>query len=184
MKAIGRLPVILILTKLLLFYIIPVTYCQATKEIKEPEKSKIKSFSLKKGCLIKKDFKTLGYVKKVEVQALKLTDVLTGATVSGIQLKPGGRPEKAAFLDADEVDGFLRSGKYLLNSLKPAKNYVEYEFTSRHGFQAGVHQNKEEFSYFLKLERYDNDSYVFLDQDDFEQLIEMVENAKVKKEDK
>lgn len=192
MKAIGRFPATLLLAKMLLFSITPVfTVGQATKEVKATSeikessgKSKIESFSVRKGCLIKKDFKTLGYVKRVEVQVLKLTDVLTGTSVSGIRIKSGGHADRSCYLDADEVDGFLTSGKFLLNSLKPSNKYVEYQYTSRDGFQAGVHQNKEEFSYFLRLEKHDNDSYVFLDKDDFEWLIEMVESAKIKKEDK
>jgi len=157
------------------------TYAQASKETKEiQEKSKIENFSLKKGSLIKKDFATLGYIKKVEVQTLKLTDVLSGVTVSGIKLKTSGHFEKTCFLDADEIEGFVKSGKYLLKSLKPSDNYVEYQFTSRDGFQAGACQHKNEWSYFLKMEKSDNDSYIFLEQEDFEKLVAMVAKAKVK----
>jgi hypothetical protein len=83
-------------------------------------------------------------------------------------------------LDVDEVDGLLKCGKYLLESLKNAENYVEYQFTSRDGFQAGAYQDKTDWRYFLKLEKYDSDSYVFLDRDEFEKLIEMISNAKGK----
>src|SRR5690242_4249731 len=67
----------------LLILIPAITYSQASKEPKESqEKSKIETFSLKTGSLIKKDFATLGYVKKVEVQTLKLSDVLMGTAIS------------------------------------------------------------------------------------------------------
>jgi hypothetical protein len=182
MKANCRFPYMNTFAKLLCFFLLPFfTQAQNTKETKQiQEKSKIENFSLKKGILIKKDFAMLGTVKKIEVQALKLTDVITGVTISGIKLKTSGHSERVCFLDADEVDGFLKSGKYLLKSLKPSDNYVEYQFTSRDGFQTGACQKKDERSYYLKLEKQDNDSYVFLEEADFERLINMVAKAKVK----
>ena len=182
MKANCRIPYMNTITKVLFFLILPAfTWAQASKETKEiQEKSKIEKFSLKKGSLIKKDFASLGFVRKIEVQALKLTDVVTGYTVSGIKFKTSGHSEKICFLDADEVDGFVKSGKYLLKSLKPTDNYVEYQFTSRDGFQAGACQNKDERSYYLKMEKRDNDSYIFLEEADFERLINMVVKAKIK----
>src|SRR5688500_14886431 len=107
MKSRCRIPYINAFTKVLFFLLLPAfSWAQASNGAKEIlENSKIESFSLKKGSLIKKDFATLGFVRKIEVQTLKLTDVVTGNTVSGIKLKTSGHSEKICFLDADEVDG-------------------------------------------------------------------------------
>jgi hypothetical protein len=92
---------------------------QSPKTIKEPsEKSKIESFSLKTGSLIRKEFTMIGSVKRVEIKKLVLTDVLTNSSLSGVKLetaisKTYGSTTEACFLDADEVDAFIKSAKYL-----------------------------------------------------------------------
>lgn len=160
-------------------------FSQATKQPQEPqEKSKIETFALKTGSLFKKEFTDLGTVKRVEVQKLTITDVLTNAAMTGVHLKTTiqksyGSATASCFLDTDEIDGFLKSAKFL--EALPAANdsYQEYQFTSRDGFQAGAYSDKKAgWKYFLKLERFDSDSYVFLDKDDFKKLSDMVSGLK------
>jgi len=161
---------------------------QGAKEVKEvSEKSKIENFSLKTGSLIKKDFLEIGTVKGVEVQIVILSDILANTKLSGIKLmasvyKSYGSSDKSCFLDVDEVEAFVKSGKYLSESLnEKADNYIEYQFTSRDGFQAGAYSDKKDsWKYYLKLEKYDSDSYVFMNKDDFQKLIELVNSAKAK----
>lgn len=149
------------------------------------ERSKIEAFSLKTGSLIKKEFRSIGMSKKVEVKALTITDILSNVTINGVKLeteisKSYGSVSKSAFLDADEIDAFIKSSKHLTESIgTPGDYYTEFQFTSRDGFQAGCYSDKKDgWKYFLKLVKYDNDSYVFLTNEDFQKLIDLVEKCK------
>jgi hypothetical protein len=165
------------------------SYCQESKNVQEShEKSKVETFSLKTGSLIKKEFIEVGTIKKVEIKSLKITDMLAKTSISGIKLetdiyKSYGNTTKSCFLDSDEIDGFIKSGKLLIEALATGNttNYTEFQFTSRDGFQAGAFSNdKGNWSFFLKLEKFDSDSYVFLNKEEFEKILSTVEDAKAK----
>ena len=89
---------------------------------------------------------------------------------------------KAAILDVDEIDGLIKSIKIMQEKIFPstATNYTEVNFKSRGGFEAGCYWSKGNWSTYLKLEKYDKDSYVFLNKDDFPQLLTLLEQAKTK----
>lgn len=154
---------------------------------KAGERSKVESFSLKTGSLIKKVFFDIGTAKGIEIKVLHLTDLLSNIKLSGIKLetsvtKSYGSTEKSCFLDFDEIDALLKSAKLLIESLKSSEDvYSEYLFTSRDGFQAGAFSDRKEgWSYFLKLERYDNDSYIFMNKSDFQKMMDLISQAKSK----
>lgn len=165
-----------------------ITYSQTSQQNQlNSEKSKLETFSLKTGSLIKKEFQDVGTVKKVEIQYLKITDILSKTNVTGIKLettvsKSYGVSTVSCFLDLDEVDAFVKSGKLLIESLAGGQpqEYTEFQFTSRDGFQAGAYTSEGEWKYFLKLKRYDSDSYIFLTKNDFTEIIKTIESAKIK----
>lgn len=171
-----------------LFFVPLISFSQTTEKKNDQTKSKLEVFSLKTGSLIKKEFIDIGEVKKVEIKNLIITDLLTKTEVKGIKMetsvyKSYGSTTKSCFLDADEIDGFIKSGKLLLQELATSKtdNYTEYQFTSRDGFQSGAYiSDKKEWKYFLKLDEYDSDSYVWLSKDDFEKMMNAIESAKAK----
>lgn len=164
------------------------TLAQTAEKKSETSQSKVETFSLKTGSLIKKEFVDIETIKKVQIQNLTITDLLTKTEVKGIKLetsvyKSYGSATKSCFLDADEIDGFIKSGRLLLQELATSKtdNYIEYQFTSRDGFQSGAYINeKKEWKYFLRLDKYDSDTYVWLVRDDFERIVNAIENAKSK----
>lgn len=174
------------------FAIVVVACSQTQKDIKEvtpvkdvPEKSKIETFSLKTGSLFKKEFINIGKAKQVEVSKLILTNISTNSSITGVKLetyvtKTYGGSTKSCFLDADEIEAFLKAAKYLAElSPSTSGNYIELQFTSRDGFQAGAYFDKKyNWKYFLKLERYDGDSYVFLERADFQKLHDLLATFK------
>jgi predicted hydrolase (HD superfamily) len=85
---------------------------------------------------------------------------------------------KLALLDADEVDGLIKSIQILQEKMIASTpvNYTEVEYFSRSGFQAGgfYEQKKKAWSAFVKLEKYDSKSYVFIDNDDLTQLLTLM----------
>lgn len=170
---------------LLMLFVFTSAYSQV-KPPEKTEKSKLETFTLKTGSLIKKDFITIGTAGKVEVTVLKLSDLVASSNISGIKLetsiyKSYGSSTKSCFLDSDEIDGLVKSGNLLLSTLNQSTDtYTEYVFTSRDGFQAGAYQSKKEWKYFLKLEKYDSDSNVWLEKQDFQKLIDLLTEAKAK----
>jgi hypothetical protein len=88
--------------------------------------------------------------------------------------------DKVTFLDADEVDGLIKSLSILktriLNSTRD--NYTEIVFRSRSGFEAGGYFSDNKWTTFVKLERFDKDSYVFMKPEDFESLFALLQQAK------
>ncbi|MFN8291603.1 MAG: hypothetical protein U0U70_15205 [Chitinophagaceae bacterium] len=166
-------------------FVSSITICQ-TKPADKTEKSKLETFTLKTGSLIKKEFLPVGSAGKVEVSVLKLSDLVANTTISGIRFETSvqrsyGSSSKYCFLDSDEIDGLIKSGNLLLSSLnQPAETYTEYQFTSRDGFQAGAFLSKKQWSYFLKLDKYDSDSNVWLEREDFQKLIDLLGQAKAK----
>lgn len=150
------------------------------------EKSKLETITLKTGALLKKEFIEAGTAGRVTVSILKITDFSTNTTTSGIKLeatvvKSYGADTKSCFLDADEIDGLIKSGNHLLTNLTElGDNYTEYIFKSRDGFQAGAFQSKKEWKYFIQLDKYDRDSNVYMSKEDFKKLIDLITEAKGK----
>ncbi len=160
-----------------------VSFCQA-KKVDDGAKSKTELFTEKSGSMIKKEFIDLEKIGPVKFQILKLTDVLTNVTTSGLRLEgPGRSSSKTAFLDADEVDGLIKSIAYInasvLNTAPPA-NDVEYNFRARSGFAAGVFNYENKWNAYLKLERYDSDSQYSFSLENFVKIKALLESAKSK----
>jgi hypothetical protein len=154
---------------------------------KERELSNIEKFSAKSGTLIEKKFIDIGSVKSVKVRVLRLTDLVSNARMSGVRLEYEhsgrlGSDTKIAFLDPDEVDGLLKSIDVLKSKvfISNPDSYTEVEFNSRGGFEAGGFFSKGEWATFLKLERFDRDSFVFLKPEDFDVLKDLLQQAKAK----
>jgi hypothetical protein len=150
-------------------------------------KSKIELFSMKTGNLIKKEFTKLNSTRKVVLEILKISDVMNNTTIDGIKFnttiitKNNSTETKSNYLDADEVDAFVKSAKFLLNSLNaPGDNYTEYQFVSRGGLMAGVYSSKSGWNYYLKLNQDDSDSFAFVSKEDFQEITHTVEQAKNK----
>jgi hypothetical protein len=147
------------------------------KQAAEREQSNIEKFSEKSGTLFERKFIDVGVVKSVKVQVMIITDMMSSAKISGVrfELEKAGqysRSTKIAFLDKDEVDGLIKSLALLKSSVLTSTrdSYTEVEFKSRSGFSAGAT--------FMKLERFDSDSYAFLKPEDFDALTTLLQQAK------
>ena len=95
--------------------------------------------------------------------------------------KTGTINTKDAVIVADEVNGLIKSIKSIQQRMFPstATNYIEVSFKSRGGFDAGCFWSKGSWSTYLKLEKYDKNSYVFLGKDDFPMLLGLLSKQKL-----
>ncbi|MBI9052457.1 MAG: hypothetical protein JEY96_01485 [Bacteroidales bacterium] len=176
-----------------LIFIIPLALmscygiCQELEQ-KSESRSKTEEFYSKEGSLFEKEFIPVGIVgPSFSIRVMKITDLITEETQSGIRLQylhkgKYSNSTKSATIDSDELDGFIKSIKILKEKvfISMPSNYKEVTFISRSGFQAGCFWSsvKKEWKTYVKLEKYDSDSYVWLKISDFDELLLYLEKAK------
>jgi hypothetical protein len=154
---------------------------------KAKDESNAEKFSARAGSLIQKEFIDIATLKKCLIQVAKFTDLIAGQKSSAIRFEFEYRgyntvDTKIAMLDEDEIDGLVKSIQLIIEKVLPSKatNYTEVNFLSRSGFSAGCFSKKDSWTTYLKLERYDSNSYVFMEKDDLTQLLSILNQAKTK----
>ena len=154
-------------------------------DTKEKELSNAEKFSSKAGTLIQKQFIDVGTINKAEVKVIHYTDLISNETVSSVRFEyevasSYSTDPKIASLDADEIDGLIKSIRMMQEKVfaMTPTNYTEVTYRSRGGFEAGCYWSKGDWATYLKLEKYDGKSYVFLKKDDFLVLLALLEKAK------
>ena len=164
------------------------TFAQQPKE-KEKEQSSAEKFSDRSGTLIQKEFTDIGDIKKCKIQVAQFTDLISGQKSNAVRFEYEYRGStsyssdtKLALLDADEIDGLIKSTKIIQEKVFPKvpTNYSEVSFRSRSGFEAGCFTSKNNCATYMKLERYDSNSDVFMDKEDMTKLLTLLEQAKAK----
>lgn len=156
--------------------------------------SKTDAFSAKTGTLIQRELQKVGSVKvkygeNMNVEILSVTDLVTKENSKAIRLSALvttslSRDTKAGSLDTDEVEAALKS----LNLIKTAtatpspENYTEIKFMSRGELLIGCYSGKpgKEWTLFVKMDRFDSNSYVYIDKDNIDSLIGVLTEAKSK----
>ena len=173
---------------LLLTFLAAITlnsYAQSTT--KEKDQSNAEIFSAKSGTLMQKEFLALSNIKNCKIEVLHFTDLITSSKQSGLKFSMDvvssySTDTKTAMLDADEIDGLMKSIKLIQEKVlitSPA-TYTEVNYRSRSGFEAGCFTSKGSWSCFLKLEKYDSKSYVWINTEDLANLYSILEQAKTK----
>lgn len=162
------------------------TFAQQSK-VKEQETSNAEKFSERSGSLIQKEFIDIGDIKKCDLKVIHYTDLVGGQKTSALKFEYDYKSSyssdtKAAVLDADEIDGLIKSIKIIQEKIFPSvpATYTEVSFRSRSGFESGCFSKKDTWSAYMKLERFDSNSYVFMDKEDLGKLLTLLEQAKTK----
>jgi hypothetical protein len=160
-----------------------------SQEKVEKQTTQAEQFSATAGTLIEKQFIDIGKVKGVTVQVMKFKDLNNGTSKSALRFEYVYRSSyssdnKISTLDLDEIDGLIKSITNLKTSVFSSTRdvYTEVTFTSRTGFKAGAYYDvdKAKWVTFVKLEKFDSNSQVFLTTEDFATLLTLVEQAKTK----
>lgn len=156
-------------------------------KVKEQAKSNAEKFSERSGSLIQKEFFEIGEIKKCELKVIHYKDLISNQKTSALKFEYEYKSSyssdtKTALLDADEIDGLIKSIKIIQESIFPStpSDYTEVSFRSRSGFEAGCYSKKDSWSAYMKLESYDSNSYVFMDKEDLIKLLIILEQAKAK----
>jgi hypothetical protein len=179
--------------KVILILIIIAPFYSACSQTVKPDtdpkeqKSKAELFSNKSGSLIQKQFMDVGFLGGCLIQIAQFTDLIGGETTKAVRFEYAysgtySSDTKIGMLDIDEVDALIKSLNIIKDKIIPTtpKAYTEIQYRSRGGFQAGCFYSKKEWSTFLKLERFDEKSYVFMKDGDIIQLLSILNDAKAK----
>jgi hypothetical protein len=151
------------------------------------EISNIEKFNSRSGTIFKKEFINIGKIKNCDIQVYKTHDLISKEKRSGVRFEFEYRSSvsndtKIAVLDGDEIDGLIKAIEIIKSDILTTKseNYTEVTFKSRSGFEAGCFNSNEStnWSAYIKLEKYDNRSMVFLKNSELEDLIPILQNAK------
>jgi len=171
---------------ILLLVLLSFNFGYGQANTKEQELSKAVKFSSKSGTLIKKEFINVGTLKDVKIQVIHYTDLISNTSVDALRFEHEvvgsySSDTKVALLDTDEIDGLIKSIKMMQEKVftSTPKYYTEVTYKSRGGFEAGCFwSSKGKWSTYLKLEKFDDKSYVFLKQSDFPELLKLLNKAK------
>lgn len=154
---------------------------------KASELSNAEKFSERSGTLIQKVFVEIGTLKKCEMKVINYTDLISATKTTALKFEyvvAGSYTSdtKMAVLDADEIDGLMKSIKIMQEKVMVTTPdlYTEVSFKARGGFEAGCFVSKGTWSTYLKLEKFDGKSYVFLEKEDLATLYSLLEQAKLK----
>ena len=160
-------------------------YAQAPA--KEKEQSNAEAFSAKAGTLMQKEFVEIGTIKMTKVQVLYYTDLISNTKTNALKFEHDvvssySTDTKVAILDVDEIDGLMKSIKLMQDKVMVTvpTTYTEVYYRSRGGFEAGCFTSKGAWSCYLKLEKFDSKSYVWLESADLTTLYALLEQAKAK----
>lgn len=170
---------------IILISVLTVNLSYGQTKTTEKELSNAQKFSSKAGTLIQKEFLEVGTIKKALIKVIHYKDLISLDSVSSVKFEyevvgKYSSDTKAASLDADEIDGLIKSMKMMQEKVFIATplNYTEVTYKSRGGFEAGCYWSKGDWSTYLKLEKFDGKSYVFLKKEDFPELLTLLEKAK------
>ncbi len=152
---------------------------------KDAEKSNAEIFSAKAGTLMQKEFVDLNTIKTCKIQIIHFTDIITSTKESGLKFSMDvassySTDTKSAMLDSDEIDGLMKSIKLIQEKVLITNpvTYTEVYFRSRSGFEAGCFTSKGTWSCYMKLEKYDSKSYVWINTEELSNLYSILEQAK------
>ena len=163
------------------------TFAQQVAKTKETGISNAEKFSDRSGSLIEKEYIDIGSLKKFNIQVAKYTDLISGQKSSAVRFEAfytntysKSTDSKIALLDADEIDGLIKSIKIIQDKILPTNptNYTEVAFKSRSGFMAGCFSKENTWDTFIKIDTYDSNSYVFMEKEDLATLLELLTQAK------
>ena len=175
------------LIALTLIFIAKSSFSQINEDMKSI--SNAEKFSAKAGLLIKKEFIDIGAINKAEIKVVHYTDLISNETISSVRFEMEtassySSDTKIATLDSDEVKGLINSIKMMQENVffSTPNNYTEVSYKSRGGFEAGCYWGKDDWKPYLKLEKFDGKSYVFMEQKDFPKLSSLLQEAQNKME--
>ena len=155
------------------------------RKSEEPD-TKYERFSARSGRLMEKTFVPVGSADGMEVSVLKIRDLMKEESFLGLHVTYEQADEYSsetftAVLDDDEYAALCTCLEGLLLNARTAEpeHYTEVVFTARCGFQAGAYWADRLWHPFVRLDRYDDRTSVFMSRRAFADFAEIIDRARM-----
>lgn len=161
----------------------PTAYAQQTLPPLLPEPTNLEEFSARSGIVIEREFTRIGEFANLRVDVVKVTDLMAKVTAQGVRISGATGPDPsrdAAFVDADEIDMFIRAIRLMKTvafSTTP-DSFTDVAYRTRGGIAIGAFYANKRWNPYLRLDRYDPRTSVNIDQNEFESLRDLLTQAK------
>lgn len=179
------------------FLIVGLSCLAQDKDLIQAPKSKLEAFSEKAGAMFKKEYFKIAQLHDLTFEVLTITNLSTNESMQGLLISSKsmvGTTEVTwrAFLDQDEIDGFLKAVTYMSATVMKndfPTNYTEYTFQSRSGFSASIfnitrsYDDKQKWKSSFKLIGKDANLIVNVPVDDFGKIKDAIAFAHTKLSD-
>jgi hypothetical protein len=149
------------------------------------DQSSIEDFSASAGTVIQRELTRLGDVAGLQVDLVKASDLINKASFYGVRLSrnaPTGalREENTAFVDAEEIDRLTKAIDLIKTSAftTAPDNFTDLAYRTRGGFAIGALYANRKWSAFLRLDRYEPKTAVYLDESQLDTLRAYLVKAK------
>jgi len=171
---------------LLIVSVFNTSFAQAQEKDVIPEsKSKAIEFLKADGTFLLKEFYDLQKIKGVECQVLIMKNVVSGSKLGCLRLETQYRSQYSSdnyigTLDADELDACIQSLRYIKDTLLPSvpEVYTEAEYKTNDNVKFGAYFSNNKWTAFVYTKGYTSRSAVFLDVENIDRFIAVMEQAK------
>ncbi len=148
-------------------------------------KSKAVKFMTADGTFLIKEFYDLPQIKGVEFQMLIMTNVVSGKKMGCLRLTTNycdgySNESYIGTLDYDELEACIQSLEYIKNVLLPSAPtvYSEAEYKTNDGVKFGAYYSENKWTAFVYTKDYTSNSAEFLDADNIDSFIAVMQQAK------
>jgi len=151
------------------------------------EENTYNTFIYRVGRVIETNEVKIGTFKQAKAVVKTLTDLTSSEKLSAVLFSKEAQSEygygvQAIPVDAHEFDRFMSSIKLIHNSLNAAdaRDGLELVYRSREGVSFGGSVVDGKVKQYLQLSQYDESSYIYLDNKDYEDFMQLLRACKEK----
>jgi hypothetical protein len=176
-----------ILALLLLYLAVPAL--AQKEEAREPNHSE--ALSNRTGTLLQEEMIYTGGTEKFAIEAIKVTDLLTGES-SRMLLLVHNRPGpimgssriKTAAIEGQEIDDLAKALRYMIDVVFKTSphRYTEVNFKSRSGFEVGAEfdQKRHHWMPYMKFRKGERVDRVYFNYSELAKALDTIELARAK----
>lgn len=149
------------------------SFTSYSQDKNQPQKSNLEKFTEQPGTFSKTEYTSLGKVKTLLIEIVKVNDLINDKNISGIKFSGFNTvSSKMAVIDKDEIKSLVTALDYINEKVYTStipSNTMEYNFYSRGGFSMGVYKNDSDWKGYIQLDKFSS-SLFYLKKEDFKLL--------------
>ena len=181
--------------QLLILAVIFISTASWGQEVQKQEKllSKAEQFSARSGTLIQKEYLKIGKVQhlpSLSIEVVYYKDLNTNEKINALVInylvinRQLVRNSYTAIFDSDEIDGLIKSIKFIKVNILPTvpSNHTEIVYKNKRDFYLACIWDEEENKWSIRgyIDKYISDSVYFLEMVELDLLESFLEQAKAK----